>query len=230
MTTAAGDQAELNHVLDFTVRAPTFVFGLVVLTIAGILIYVLQLMRMLERQEDVGLLRGLGSGRAPLVLAEIAILAGLLATAVLPGALLGTPIAHYLADQVPTYLTDVFGFNMQVAVRPDVVAAAALVALVVGVLATVAALVSARGSVAEQLGRSPQAGATVTSTIGAAPGAGRARRRCRLPRRRPAAQRRRPLPAGGGGDAGRAGAGGARRRRPGRAGARRAGAAAARRR
>ena len=67
MTTAAGDQAELNHVLDFTVRAPTFVFGLVVLAIAGLLIYVLQLMRMLERQEDVGLLRGLGSGRAPLV-------------------------------------------------------------------------------------------------------------------------------------------------------------------
>jgi putative ABC transport system permease protein len=166
VTTAAGDQAELNHVLDFTVRAPTFVFGLVVLTIAGILIYVLQLMRMLERQEDVGLLRGLGSGRAPLVLAEIAILAGLLATAVLPGALLGTPIAHYLADQVPSYLTDVFGFNMQVAVRPEVVAIAAVVALVVGILATVAALVSARGSVADQLGRSPQAGATVTSTIG----------------------------------------------------------------
>jgi putative ABC transport system permease protein len=166
ITTAAGDQAELNHVLDFTVRAPTFVFGLVVLAIAGLLIYVLQLMRMLERQEDVGLLRGLGSGRAPLLIAEIAILAGLLAIAVLPGALLGTPIAHYLADQVPTYLTDVFGFNMQVAVRPGVVATAALVALVVGVLATVAALVSARGSVAEQLGRSPQAGATVTSTIG----------------------------------------------------------------
>ena len=165
MTTAGGDQSELNHVLDFTVRAPTFVFGLVVLAIAGLLIYVLQLMRMLERQEDIGLLRGLGSGRSPLVLAEIAILAGLLATAVLPGALLGTPIAHYLADQVPTYLTDVFGFNMQVAVRPVVIAVVALVALVVGVLATVAALVSARGSVAEQLGRSPQAGATVTTTI-----------------------------------------------------------------
>jgi putative ABC transport system permease protein len=165
MTTASGDQGELDHVLDFTVRAPTFVFGLVVLAIAGLLIYVLQLMRMLERQEDIGLLRGLGSGRAPMVLAEVAILAGLLATAVLPGALLGTPIALYLADQVPTYLTDVFGFNMQVAVRADVIAIAALVALVVGVIATIAALVSARGSVAEQLGRSPQAGATVTTTI-----------------------------------------------------------------
>ena len=54
---------------------------------------------------------------------------------------------------------------MQVAVRPDVVAIAAAVALVVGVAATVGALASARGSIAEQLGRSPQAGATVTSTI-----------------------------------------------------------------
>ena len=64
--------------LDFTVRAPTFVFGMVVLAIAGLLIYVLQLMRMLERQEDLGLLRALGSRRLPLVLAESAILAALL--------------------------------------------------------------------------------------------------------------------------------------------------------
>lgn len=167
LTTAAADQAELNHVLDFTVRAPTFVFGLVVLAIAALLIYVLQLMRMLERQEDMGLLRGLGSKRAPLILAESAILAVLLVAAIPPGVLIGTPIAHYLAAQVPTFLTDVFGFNMQVAVRPGSVAIAAAVALAVGVAATVGALASARGSIAEQLGRSPQAGATVTSTISA---------------------------------------------------------------
>jgi ABC-type lipoprotein release transport system permease subunit len=165
LTTAAADQAELNHVLDFTVRAPTFVFGLVVLSIAALLIYVLQLMRMLERQEDMGLLRGLGSKRAPLILAEGAILAVLLVAAIPPGVLVGTPIAHYLAAQVPTFLTDVFGFNMQVAVRPGSVAIAAAVALAVGIAATVGALASARGSIAEQLGRSPQAGATVTSTI-----------------------------------------------------------------
>ena len=165
LTTPDVNQGELSHVLDFTVRAPTFVFGMVVLAIAGLLIYVLQLMRMLERQEDLGLLRALGSRRLPLILAESIVLAGLLAAAIAPGVLIGTPIAHYLASQVPTYLTDVFGFNMQVVVRPDVVAVAAVVALVVGIAATVGALASARGSIAEQLGRSPQAGATVTSTI-----------------------------------------------------------------
>jgi putative ABC transport system permease protein len=165
LTTAATSQGELDHVLDFTVRAPTLVFGLVVLAIAALLIYVLQLMRMLERQEDLGLLRALGSGRAAPVLAESAMLVVLLAAAVVPGILIGTPIAHYLAAQVPSYLTDVFGFNMQVEVRPGVVAIAAGVALVVGVAATVAALASARGSIASQLGRSPQAGATVVSTI-----------------------------------------------------------------
>ncbi len=165
LTTPAVNQGELSHVLDFTVRAPTFVFGMVVLAIAGLLIYVLQLMRMLERQEDLGLLRALGSRRLPLVLAESIVLTGLLVAAIAPGVLIGTPIAHYLASQVPTYLTDVFGFNMQVAVRPDVVAVAAAMALVVGIAATIGALASARGSIAEQLGRSPQAGATVTSTI-----------------------------------------------------------------
>lgn len=158
-------QAELSHVLDFTVRAPTFVFGMVVLAIAALLIYVLQLMRMLERQEDLGLLRALGSRRLPLIAAESAILAALLVLAIPPGVLIGSGIASYLAAQLPTYLTDVFGFNMQVAVRPDVVAGAAAVALVVGVAATIGALASARGSIADQLGRSPQAGATVTSTI-----------------------------------------------------------------
>jgi ABC-type lipoprotein release transport system permease subunit len=158
-------QGQLDHVLDFTVRAPTFVFGMVVLAIAGLLIYVLQLMRMLERQEDLGLLRALGSRRTPLIAAESVVLSGLLLAAVPPGVLIGTPIARYLASQVPTYLTDVFGFNMQVTVRPDVVLAAAAVALVVGIAATIGALVSARGSIADQLGRSPQAGATVTSTI-----------------------------------------------------------------
>ena len=48
---------------------------MVVLAIAALLIYVLQLMRMLERQEDLGLLRALGSRRAPLVAAESLILA-----------------------------------------------------------------------------------------------------------------------------------------------------------
>jgi putative ABC transport system permease protein len=165
LVTPADSQGQLGHVLDFTVRAPTFVFGMVVLAIAGLLIYVLQLMRMLERQEDLGLLRALGSRRMPLVAAESAVLAGLLLAAVPPGVLIGMPIARYLASQVPTYLTDVFGFNMQVTVRPDVVLAAAAVALAVGIAATIGALASARGSIAEQLGRSPQAGATVTSTI-----------------------------------------------------------------
>ncbi len=165
LTTPNGSQGELDHVLDFTVRAPTFVFGMVVLAIAALLIYVLQLMRMLERQEDLGLLRALGSRRAPLILAESLILCGLLIAAIGPGVLIGTPIARYLSSQVPSYLTDVFGFNMQVAVRPDVVAAAAAVALLVGIAATIGALASARGSIADQLGRSPQAGATVTSAI-----------------------------------------------------------------
>jgi len=165
LTTPDGSQGELDHVLDFTVRAPTFVFGMVVLAIAALLIYVLQLMRMLERQEDLGLLRALGSRRAPLILAESIILSGLLVAAIPPGVLVGAPIAAYLSSQVPTYLTDVFGFNMQVAIRPDVVAGAAVVALLVGVAATIGALASARGSIADQLGRSPQSGATVTSTI-----------------------------------------------------------------
>jgi len=165
LTDAATSQGELDHVLDFTVRAPTLVFGLVVLAIATLLIYVLQLMRMLERQEDLGLLRALGSGRAAPILAESAVLVALLAAAIVPGILIGTPIAHYLAAQVPSYLTDVFGFNMQVEVRPGVVAVAAAVALAVGIAATVAALASARGSIAAQLGRSPQAGATVVTTI-----------------------------------------------------------------
>jgi putative ABC transport system permease protein len=165
LTTAAASQEQLSHVLDFTVRAPTFVFGMVVLAIAGLLIYVLQLMRMLERQEDLGLLRALGSQRLPLILAESLLLCGLLVAAIPPGLLIGAPISAYLASQVPTYLTDVFGFNMQVDIRPDVVAAAAAIALAVGIAATIGALLSARGSVAEQLGRSPQAGATVTSSI-----------------------------------------------------------------
>jgi putative ABC transport system permease protein len=165
LTSVARNQQELSYVLDFTVRAPTLVFGMVVLAIAALLIYVLQLMRMLERQEDLGLLRALGSRRLPPILAESAILAGLLVAAIPPGVAIGTPIAHYLAAQVPTYLTDVFGFNMQVDVRPGVVAVAVALALVVGIAATVGALASARGSIAEQLGRSPQAGATVVSTI-----------------------------------------------------------------
>jgi putative ABC transport system permease protein len=165
LTTPVDSQGQLDHVLDFTVRAPTFVFGMVVLAIAGLLIYVLQLMRMLERQEDLGLLRALGSRRLPLIVAESAVLGGLLLAAIPPGVLIGTPIARYLSSQVPTYLTDVFGFNMQVTVRPDVVVVAAAVALAVGVAATFGALVSARGSISDQLGRSPQAGATVTSTI-----------------------------------------------------------------
>jgi len=167
VTTPGDSQQELSHVLDFTVRAPTFVFGLVVLTIAALLIYVLQLMRMLERQEDLGLLRALGSRRLPLIAAESLVLTGLLVAAVPPGVLIGVPIADYLAAQLPTYLTDVFGFNMEVTIRPDVVAGAAVVALLVAIGATVGALASARGSIAEQLGRSPQAGATVTSTISA---------------------------------------------------------------
>jgi putative ABC transport system permease protein len=165
LSTPAASQGQLDHVLDFTVWAPTFVFGTVVLAIAGLLIYVLQLMRMLERQEDLGLLRALGSRRLPLIAAESLILAVLLALAIVPGILVGIPIARYLASQVPTYLTDVFGFNVQVEVRPGVIAAAVGAALIVGIAATAGALASARGSIAEQLGRSPQAGATVSATI-----------------------------------------------------------------
>jgi putative ABC transport system permease protein len=165
LTTPDRNQEELSHVLDFTVRAPTLVFGMVVLAIAALLIYVLQLMRMLERQEDLGLLRALGSRRLPLVIAESAILAALLVAAIPPGVAIGTLIAHYLSSQVPTYLTDVFGFKMLVAVQPQAVAIAAALVFAIGIAATVAALTSARGSIAAQLGRSPQAGATVVSTI-----------------------------------------------------------------
>ena len=165
LTSAAADEIELDHVLDFTVRSPTLVFGAVVLAIVALLVYVLQLMRMLERQEDVGLVRALGAGRVRLALAEGLTLALLVAAAVVPGALLGVPIAHGLAQQVPTYLTDVFGFDVQVAVAPATVAAAAALALLLALAATGAALVALRGPVAEQLGRSPQAGATVTSPI-----------------------------------------------------------------
>ena len=104
---------------------------------------------------------------------------------------------------MPTYLTDVFGFNMQVAVRPDVVAVAAAMALVVGIAATVGALASARGSIAEQLGRSPQAGATVTSTISLRSALALLGRRGGLPGPGAAARRRRPLPARRGDDPGR---------------------------
>ncbi|MEX0745835.1 MAG: FtsX-like permease family protein [Phycisphaeraceae bacterium] len=165
VATPADDQRELDQVLDFTIRSSTYMFGAVALMIAGLLIYVLQMMRMLERQEDVGLIRALGSRRTPLVLAEILVLALLLAAAIIPGALVGRPIAHYLANQTPDYLTDVFNFKMQVAVKPSVVGIGAALAFVAGSAATIAALASTRGPVAEQLGRSPQAGATATARV-----------------------------------------------------------------
>ena len=165
LATAAADQRELDHVLDFTVRSPTFVFGSVVLAIVALLVYVLQLMRMLERQEDIGLVRALGAGRVRLALAEAATLAVLVVAALVPGGLAGIPIAHGLAQQVPTYLTDVFGFEVQVGVGAGIVALAAGLAFLLALVATGAALLSVRGPVAEQLGRSPQAGATVTSRI-----------------------------------------------------------------
>ena len=166
MTTAGGDQSELNHVLDFTVRAPTFVFGLVVLAIAGLLIYVLQLMRMLERQEDIGLLRGLGSAAlaaGPRRDRDPGWAAGDRGPA---GGAAGNP-DRPLPRRPGADLPD-RRLRLQHAGggaprgrsrwwrwwRSSSAS-----------LATVAALVSARGSVAEQLGRSPQAGATVTTTI-----------------------------------------------------------------
>jgi putative ABC transport system permease protein len=165
LASPAGDERELDHVLDFTVRSPTLVFGTVVLAIVALLVYVLQLMRMLERQEDVGLVRALGAGRVRLALAEALTLTLLVAAAVVPGALAGVPIAHGLARQVPTYLTDVFGFDVLVTVEPLTVAVAGGLAFALALAATAGALLSLRGPVAEQLGRSPQAGATVTSRI-----------------------------------------------------------------
>ncbi|HMJ01703.1 MAG TPA: ABC transporter permease [Conexibacter sp.] len=165
LTTAGADEQQLDHVLDFTVRSPTLVFGTVVLAIVALLAYVLQLMRMLERQEDVGLVRALGAGRVRLALAEALTLVLLVAAALVPGALAGIPIAHGLARQVPTYLTDVFGFQVRVGVDAGTVALAAGLALALALVATAAALASLRGPVAEQLGRSPQAGATITSHI-----------------------------------------------------------------
>ncbi|KKL73561.1 hypothetical protein LCGC14_2073660, partial [marine sediment metagenome] len=165
ITTPAGAQRELDNVLDLAVRSYTYMFGAVVLSIVGLLIYVLQLMRMLERQEDAGLVRALGSGWAPLARAEIAVLALALATAVVPGALLGRLLAQYLARQLPPFLAEGFNFTVQIGVKAGVVAAAATLALAVGALATIAALATVRRPVADQLGRSPQAGATVTAPI-----------------------------------------------------------------
>ncbi len=168
VVTPADDQRELNQVLDFTVRSSTYMFGAVALMIVGLLIYVLQMMRMIERQEDVGLIRALGSRRTPLVLAEILVLLLVLAAAIIPGVLVGRPIAQYLANQAPDYLTDVFNFNTQVAVKPGVVGIGAALAFVAGSAATIAALASTRGPVAEQLGRSPQAGTTATARVSVA--------------------------------------------------------------
>lgn len=164
-TSTTAEQRQLNSVLDFTVRASTLVFGMVVLAIVGLLIYVLQLMRMLERQDDLGLLRALGSRRSPLIVAESFIVGGLLVAAIPVGLVIGALLSAYLAREVPGYLTDVFGFNMQVEIHPGVVVTAVSVTFLVGIAATVGALLSARGSVAEQLGRSPQAGAMTTSSI-----------------------------------------------------------------
>jgi putative ABC transport system permease protein len=165
ITTPADEQHELDQVLNLTVRSSTTLFGAVTLVIVGLLIYVLQLMRMIERHEDAGLIRALGSSGRPLVAAEILVLALLLLAATAPGALLGYPIAHYLVGQMPSYVTNAFDFTVQLGVKIGTVAVAAALALAAGSAATVAALASTRAPVAQQLGRSPQAGATATASI-----------------------------------------------------------------
>ncbi|MBK5230045.1 MAG: hypothetical protein JJE27_02620, partial [Thermoleophilia bacterium] len=163
--TPSQQQHELDRVLSVTVRSYTYLFGAVALLIVSLLVYVLQLMRMLDRQEDAGLVRALGSNWIPLAAAEVLTLILMLTAALPAGLYIGYAFAHQLAGNLPEYLTQVFNFTMVVKVKPALVAIAAGATLGVASLATVGALIATRRPIADQLGRSPQSGATATARI-----------------------------------------------------------------
>jgi putative ABC transport system permease protein len=165
IVTVADQQSQLDRVLSVTTRSYTYLFGAVALLIVGLLVYVLQLMRMLDRQEDAGLIRALGSKVTPLVMAELFTLMVLLLLALPIGILGGRAFADQLAGNLPDYLTQVFSFTMVVDVKPEVVVGATLVTMFVAAAATFGAVAATRAPVADQLGRSPQSGATAVATL-----------------------------------------------------------------
>jgi putative ABC transport system permease protein len=163
--TPQDQQRELDRVLSVEVRSYTYLFGAVALLIVTLLVYVLQLMRMMDRQEDAGLVRALGSNSVPLAMAEILTLMLMVVLALPLGLIGGHAFANHLASNLPDFLTQVFNFTMVVGVQPSTVALAVLVTLGVAVLATVGALLATRAPVADQLGRSAQSGATAVAGI-----------------------------------------------------------------
>lgn len=165
VTTPARQQEELGYLLDIAVRSYTYVFGAVALTIAALLIYILQLMRMLERQEDTGLVRALGSGWGPMAVAEMVAVVMILVCSLPLGLLVGHLFADHLAGNLPTFLTEVFNFDFELRVKSSVVLLAAVISLALAAVATIGALAATRRPVADQLGRAPQAGATATARI-----------------------------------------------------------------
>lgn len=165
VVTADAQQRQLDQVLNITTRSYTYLFGAVALLIVALLVYVLQLMRMMDRQEDAGLVRALGSNSLPLAAAEMLTLALMLVLALPAGLWGGHAFAHQLAGNLPDYLTQVFNFTMVVEVQPRVVGFAAIATLAVAGLATIGALITTRAPVADQLGRSPQSGATAVAPI-----------------------------------------------------------------
>lgn len=165
LVTAADQQHQLNEVLDITTRSYTYLFGAVALLIVALLVYVLQLMRMMDRQEDAGLVRALGSNSLPLAAAELLTLLLMLVLALPAGLWGGHAFAHQLAGNLPDYLTQVFSFTMVVEVKPSTVGGAMIATLAVAAIATIGALVTTRAPVADQLGRSPQSGATAVAPI-----------------------------------------------------------------
>ncbi len=165
VVTPDDQQHRLDRVLNVTVRSYTYVFGAVALLIVTLLVYVLQLMRMLDRQEDAGLVRALGSNALPLAAAEILTLLVMMVPALPAGYFAGEAFAHQLAGNLPEYLTQVFNFTLVVQVKPGLVAIAAAGTVSVAVLATLGALMATRRPIADQLGRSPQSGATATAGV-----------------------------------------------------------------
>ncbi len=165
VVTPKQQQHELDTVLNFTTRSYTYVFGAVALLIGALLVYVLQLMRMLDRQEDAGLVRALGSGWGPLAAAEVLTVALMLVSALPAGLLLGHWFANELGSNLPLYLTQVFNFKLTLAVKPVVVVGAMGATLLVATIATVGALATTRRPVADQMGRSPQSGATSVAGV-----------------------------------------------------------------
>lgn len=165
VVTPDDQQRQLDRVLNVTVRSYTYIFGAIALLIVTLLVYVLQLMRMLDRQEDAGLVRALGSNTVPLAAAEILTLLVMMLPALPAGYLVGKAFAHQLAGNLPEYLTQVFNFTLVVEIKPGLVAIAVAGTLTVAILATLGALLATRRPVADQLGRSPQSGATATAGV-----------------------------------------------------------------